>query len=149
MVIMKKFSFVSLIALSIIILDQLTKYIISKNMALKESAPIINNIFHITYTTNTGAAFSIFQGGNLILIWVSVIFIGLIFYFFDKIPDINYVKLSMGLLLGGAIGNLIDRLRWGFIVDFIDFRVWPAFNIADSALTIGAILLIIYFIKKK
>ena len=145
---MKKEKIFSLIILAIIILDQLTKFLITKNMTLSQSIPLIQNILHLTYIHNTGATFGMLKGMNLLLIWVSVIVIGGILYNYNKIPKDKIPQLSLALIIGGAIGNLIDRISLGKVVDFIDFRVWPAFNIADSAISIGAVLLIIYFWNK-
>lgn len=144
-----KKSFITLTtALLIIIIDQLTKFFVSKNMPINSSIPFIKNILHITYIQNRGAGFGLFQGQQLILIWISVIVIGIIFYYYDKIPADKSVQLAVGLILGGTIGNLMDRIRLSYVIDFIDFRIWPAFNIADSCITIGVILLIIYLVKK-
>ena len=130
---MKKFTKFILIAFLIVVLDQLTKFI------------VVNNF---DYIQNTGAGFGLFQGNVHILIWISVIVIGLIFYFFDTIPDIKYVFYSVAFILGGTLGNLIDRIRLGYVIDFIDLGFWPAFNLADSAITIGVVGLIYYLIKK-
>jgi len=88
------------------------------------------------------------KGMNLLLIWVSIIVIGAILYNYNKIPKDKVPQTAFALIIGGAIGNLIDRIVIGKVKDFIDFRVWPAFNIADSAISIGAVLLIIYYWKK-
>ena len=143
----KHFIFVITIFI-IIILDQLTKYIVDKTMYLHQSIPLINNILHFTYIQNTGAGFGILKNMNSLLIWVSVIVIGIILYNYDKIPQKNFPQIATALIIGGAFGNLISRIFIGYVTDFIDFRIWPAFNVADSAITIGAIGLIIYFWKK-
>jgi len=145
----KKTLVISIAAIIIIILDQLIKYIIVKKLEPGRQITLINNFLYLTNIHNFGAAFSLFQGATQPIIWFSVLVIGLIIYFYDKIPKKLYVQLSTALLLGGIIANLIDRVRLGYVIDFIDFRVWPAFNIADSAITLGVIGLIIYFIKKK
>ena len=136
-------------ALIIVLLDQLTKFLTKQNFQLNESVPIINNIFHLTYVTNTGSAFGLFKGLNIFFILFSIIVILVIFYNLKRIAkNERLLQFSAGLLLGGTIGNLIDRLSYGAVVDFIDFRVWPVFNIADSAVTIGIILLIFLLWKK-
>lgn len=132
------------IVFGVILLDQITKFLIRKFFIVSQSLFIIDPFFHFTYLQNTGAGFGLFKGASFILIWIAVIVIGLILYFYDKIP-----KIPGALILGGTIGNLIDRIFLGFVTDFIDFRIWPAFNIADSCLTIGVILLLFYFMKKK
>jgi len=136
--------------LIIVILDQLTKFLIRKNFQLNESIPIIKNIFHLTYVTNTGSAFGLFKNLNWFFVLFSVVVIIAIFYYLRK--NINdkekYLQFAVGLLLGGTTGNLIDRIFFGHVIDFIDFRIWPVFNIADSAVTISVILLIILLWKK-
>lgn len=135
-------------ALIILILDQLTKSIVSGTMSLQQSIPLIKNILHLTYTTNTGAAFGILKNMNYLLTYITIIVIGIILYNYDKLPKNKFPQITAALILGGAIGNLISRIFLGHVIDFIDFRIWPSFNIADSAITTGAIGLIIYFWKK-
>jgi len=144
----KNSSLIFPIALFIILLDQLTKYLISKNMEISQSIPIIKNILHLTYIQNTGAGFGLFKGSNLLLIFISLIIIGIILFYLDKIIKERSIHIPVALILSGAIGNLIDRIVQGYVIDFIDFRIWPAFNVADSCITIGALWLIIYFWKK-
>lgn len=137
------------ISLIIILLDQLTKYLVRQNIQLNESLPIIKNVLHLTYITNTGSAFGLFKGLNSFFVILSFVVICGIFYFSKKIKNSeNVMQFAIGLLLGGTIGNLIDRLVFGAVIDFIDFRIWPVFNIADSSVTISIILLIILLWKK-
>lgn len=145
----KQFLLFFSVALIIIILDQITKYFVRKNMYLGKSIPIIKNIFHITYSENIGAGFSILKGHITFFIVVSIIVIILIFYYYKRIIKRKFTIISTSLMLGGCVGNLIDRLIFAKVTDFIDLRVWPIFNIADSALTIGVILLIVYIWRKK
>ena len=136
-------------ALIIILIDQLTKFLIKTNFHLNQSLPLIKNIFHLTYNHNYGAGFGILQQQTLILIFISIIVIGVILYYFDKIKEKEkLLQVLVGFILGGTIGNLIDRATYGFVIDFLDFRIWPVFNIADSFATIGVIGLIIYLWKK-
>lgn len=136
-------------ALIIIFLDQLTKFLIKQNLQLSQSIPIIKDILHITYITNTGSAFGLLKGFNFIFIAFSIIVIIVIFYFFKKVKENeNLLQFSVGMLLGGTIGNLIDRLLQGAVTDFIDFRIWPVFNLADSAVTISVVILIILLWRK-
>mgnify|MGYP001589980290 CR=1 FL=1 len=145
----KKSIFIFFAALLIIILDQLTKFLIKQKLQLSQSIPIIKNILHFTYITNTGSAFGLFKGFNLFFILFSIIVILAIFYFLKKIKNKETtLQFSVGLLLGGTVGNLIDRLYYGAVIDFIDFRIWPVFNIADSAVTISVIFLIILLWEK-
>ncbi|MBI2558918.1 signal peptidase II [Candidatus Woesearchaeota archaeon] len=146
----KKNAIVFSIALLIVFLDQLTKILIKKNFQLSESIPIIKNILHLTYVTNTGSAFGLFKGLNLFFMLFSVIVTVVIFYYLKKKIKENEIllQLAVGLLLGGTLGNFIDRLAYGHVTDFIDFRVWPVFNIADSAVTISVVLLIVLLWRK-
>ena len=137
------------IALLIVFLDQLTKYLVKTSFQLKESMPIISNIFHLTYIQNFGAGFGILQNQKWILIFISMIVIGIIFYYFDKIKEKELLLQALvAFILGGTVGNLIDRLLNGYVIDFLDFKIWPIFNIADSFVTMGVIGLIIYLWDK-
>lgn len=123
-----------LIALAVVIIDQLAKMIVRS---------------YFSYTRNTGAAFGIFQNQSALLAWISVIIIGAILFLYNEIPDHKMPRIAVALMLGGVIGNLIDRAILGYVTDFIDLKVWPSFNVADSATTIGVLLLLSYMIKKK
>ncbi|MFA5500646.1 MAG: signal peptidase II [Candidatus Omnitrophota bacterium] len=140
-----------LIASLVIIIDRFAKFLVFNNLLEGQSIGVVPKIFHITLVLNTGAAFGLFKERNQFFIVSSFIVAALIFLYviFDKEKDI--FKLSaLGLILGGAIGNLIDRLLFGYIIDFLDFRVWPVFNIADSAITVGSVLLLLrLFLPKK
>ena len=145
----KKNKIVFSAAILIVILDQLTKFLIKSNFKLNQSIPIIKNVFHLTYVTNTGSAFGFFKSYNIFFGLFSVIVIIVIFYYLKKIKENEkLMQFSIGLLLGGTIGNLTDRIAYGSVVDFLDFRIWPVFNIADSAVTISIILLIIILWRK-
>lgn len=130
------------IIVSIILsLDQLTKFLVTKNLLLNQSVPIIKGVFHITLIHNRGAAFGILKNQILLFVFTSIFAIILIYF---NLKNNRYKKsysIFLSLILAGALGNLIDRLFFGFVIDFLDFRIWPVFNIADSAITIGAILL--------
>ena len=136
-------------ALILVLLDQLAKFLVRQNFQLSQSIPVIKNILHFTYITNTGSAFGLFKGFNLIFILFSAIVVILIFYFVREIRENEKaLQFFAGLLLGGTIGNMADRLFYGHVTDFIDFRIWPVFNVADSAVTISVIFLIILLWKK-
>lgn len=141
------------VILAVVAIDQATKVWIMRHFALYESKVVIADLFNLTYLTNNGAAFSILAGQPAV--WRQLFFIGaagaaLVFIWIAQRSfgrnSVVY-SLSLALIAGGAIGNLIDRIRYGFVVDFLDVYVgshhWPAFNIADSAITIGVILFII------
>jgi len=138
-----------LISLCVVLLDQITKFFIRNSMSIGESIPVIKNIFHITYVTNVGASFGIMQGKITLLIWLSIIVIGIILFYYDKIQEKKSLQIFFGLILGGTLSNLIDRLLFGFVIDFFDFRIWPVFNIGDSCICIGVVFLMIYFIRKE
>lgn len=127
-------------ALIILCLDQASKFIVVRNLSLNQSIPVIKNIFHLTLVHNRGAAFGVFKNQVSWFILTSIFAIVLIFLNFNK-PRHALYNFSLGLILAGAAGNLIDRLFLGYVVDFLDFRIWPVFNIADSSITIGAVLL--------
>tara|TARA_Y100000310_G_scaffold337853_1_gene425985 strand:- start:2702 stop:3142 length:441 start_codon:yes stop_codon:yes gene_type:complete len=139
--------YIFITALIILIFDQLTKIWAFSN--LSEPMQIIPNFFKFQLTTNTGAGFGFLKGFNNIFIWIIIIVVGLILYYYNDIPEKKYMWISFGLILGGALGNLIDRIRLGFVIDFLDLTFWPSFNIADSAITIAAILIGVYIIYEK
>jgi signal peptidase II len=121
-----------------------------------QSVPLINGVFHLTYTENTGAAFSILQNQRWLFIALTIIFIILATYYLIKHPKEKLImRVGLSMVLAGAIGNLIDRILLGYVVDFFDFRLinFPVFNIADCAIDVGCALLVIYFLfiagKKK
>ncbi len=134
----------------IFLFDQLTKYIVLKKL-LNKSIPVIKGVFHLNLTFNTGAAFGILKGYNALFIIFSFIVIGFLILNFETFKNRNLLsKCSVGFILGGALGNLLDRIRYGFVIDFIDLRVWPVFNVADTAITIGICLFIVsVFLKKR
>ena len=139
-------------AAAVIVLDQITKSAISSRFLMHESYGVINGFFNLVYVMNPGAAFGFLAGAPaafryVFFIGITVIAILLIIYYLakSKSDNIAYV-ISLTLILAGAVGNLIDRIRFGAVVDFLDFYIgtshWPAFNVADSAITVGAILMI-------
>ena len=125
----------------ILALDQFTKLFVIKNLSLHESLAVIPGIFHLTLVHNQGAAFGILRGKLPLFIFSSVFAIILIYFNLKDKHKEGISFLALALILSGALGNLIDRIFLGYVVDFLDFRVWPVFNIADSAITIGAVLL--------
>lgn len=139
------------IALVILLLDQFTKFIAVKNLALNQTVPLIKGVFHFTLIHNRGAAFGILKNQVPLFIFVSIFAVILIYLALrsNKARSFSFYSLSLVFILSGAMGNLIDRLRTGYVIDFLDFRVWPVFNIADSAITVGAILLGWSILKSK
>jgi len=140
-----------LVALFVVILDQLTKWWIVSEMTLGERIPIIENFLYITSHRNQGAAWGILQGQMTFFYIVTVFVVIFIVYYIQKYGKENpFFGYTLGILLGGAIGNFIDRLFRKEVVDFIDVYPFgynfPIFNVADSALTIGVLLMIIYIL---
>ena len=145
----KKSIIIFLSTFLIVSFDQLSKFLIAGSFKLNQSLPIINDVFHLTFVKNTGAGFGIFRGYNIFLIFISMFVVGIILYYYRKIGENErLLQLLVGFIFGGVVGNLIDRIRLGYVIDFLDFRIWPVFNIADSFVTIGIIGLIIYFWRK-
>ncbi|HEU5140439.1 MAG TPA: signal peptidase II [Bacillales bacterium] len=135
-----------LIAIAIIILDQLTKWLVVTQMSLRGNIPLWEGVVSITSHRNRGAAFGILQGQMwLFYVITVVVVIGVVFYLQRHGLKQPLLGVALGLVLGGAIGNFIDRVFRGEVVDFIYFRIidFPIFNVADSALTIGVILIFI------
>lgn len=141
-----------IVILIVVISDQLSKYYISHVLLPQMSVPVIPQIFHITYILNAGAAFGILENKRLLFIIIALFILAGVGYFYRKIPQqYRLFRLGIGLMAGGAIGNLIDRIATGYVIDFFDFRIWPVFNIADMAIVCGVIMMIytILFMKKE
>jgi signal peptidase II len=146
--------FYYLIAIFIILFDQVTKWLIVSRMHLGESIPIINDFFYITSHRNKGAAWGILQGQMWFFYAITVVvIIGIIYYIQKEAKGKWLLGVSLAFMLGGAIGNFIDRLVRKEVVDFIHTYIFnynfPVFNIADSALVIGVVLLMIQMIKEE
>ena len=121
----------------VFISDQITKYAVYKNMSLGESIPA-EGIIRITYARNTGMAFSLFENFGIILLILSLIIASiLIIYLFTIDKPRILIRVFAGLVVAGALGNILDRIRFGYVNDFIDVGWWPIFNIADSSITIA------------
>ncbi len=132
-----------LVSCSMVLIDQITKLYVRKSLNVGESIPVIDNMFYITHVRNRGAAFGLMPDQHLILFFMTlfIVIIILLFYFLRRPKEVS-IQLALGLVLGGAVGNILDRLFVGAVVDFLDFRIWPVFNIADSAIVIGTIILL-------
>lgn len=156
-----RYSLLAVVSLSIVVLDQVTKAYILHTMRLYESIPIIPGYFNLTYIRNPGAAFGILATSSgafrLVFFFITSVFalglLGTIFYRLH--PQDIWGQVTVSSIFGGAIGNLLDRVRYGEVIDFLDFSIkgyhWPAFNVADSAISVGVISLLILFAfdKKK
>ncbi len=146
---MKKLGLITLITLAI---DQITKLIIVANLKITDTISIIPNFFRITYLQNKGGAFSILADHILVLLLFTVIFLFIFYRIIKNKQNWNLLSLlTYGTLLGGIIGNFLDRLRLGYVIDFLDFNIgsyhYPVFNIADMCIVISCIVLIIVNIK--
>ena len=141
--------FISLAVISaVILIDRLTKIFFSQFLSPGETCPVIKNIFHFTLVHNTGIAFGLFKDHGIVFVIIGICAVVLLvfnIYYYHKMEELNrtYV-VAFSLIFGGAIGNLIDRIFIGHVIDFIDFRIWPVFNVADSAITIGALMILFY-----
>ncbi|MFH2065328.1 MAG: signal peptidase II [Pseudomonadota bacterium] len=140
-------------------LDQTSKYIVQKNLDLYHSVPVIPGFFNLTHILNPGGAFGFFANQSpevrsFVFIFVSFLALAFILYFYKNTPDTHKMLASaFALIFGGAVGNMIDRIRFGTVVDFLDVYIrnmhWPAFNIADSAISIGMAIFIYHILAKK
>lgn len=143
-------------AFLIVLVDQATKAVVVSNLNLYEVKPVLEGFFNITYITNTGAAFGFMAGSDkwrhIFFQIISIVALCGLVYLYRSSHNRSYSLLwGISLVFGGALGNLIDRIRYKSVVDFLDFYVgryhWPAFNIADSAITVGGILLAWHFFR--
>jgi signal peptidase II len=135
------------VALGVFIFDLITKSIVRANLAIGESWPDDDWLVKLTHVTNSGAAFGILQGQGVFLAVTAVIAIGaIVFYYLYPPLEHGLLRLALGLLLGGAAGNLLDRIRFGEVTDFVDFPRYPEFNVADSSIVIGLFVIGAFFV---
>jgi signal peptidase II len=139
--------FYYLLALLMLVVDQATKWMIVKKMDLGQSIPVIDQVLYITSHRNRGAAFGILQDQRYFFIIITIVVVGAVIYYLQKHATDKLLKTALALVLGGALGNFIDRLLRGEVVDFVDVYIgsydFPIFNVADSALVIGVGLIFI------
>lgn len=146
---LKRYSFVGIIFLSLVILDQLFKYVASIYLTADEPLIIIPGILWLTYVKNTGAAFGLAKGLSFYLSIFGLLSLALIFFWYaEMILKYSYGVYGASILAAGAFGNLIDRLRLGYVIDYLDVGFWPVFNFADVCITIGIALILIIFLKE-
>ena len=125
-----------------LVLDQLVKWLVRSQMILGESIPLVQNVFHLTYIENPGAAFGLFKDKTVFFVIFTLVIIGVMVYLYlHQTNRKTWFAYSLALVIGGAAGNLIDRMVKGTVTDMFDFRIWPVFNIADMAVVIGLIYL--------
>ncbi len=141
-----------LITVGCVILDQLVKMIITANLSVYSSITIIPNFFYLTNAHNIGAAWSILSGYRIILIMIGIMVLFALYYFFVKNKKLTlFETISYGILAGGILGNLIDRILWGYVIDYLRFNIigydFPIFNLADSMIFIGVAMITIKSIE--
>lgn len=138
-----------LIALGVVILDQLSKWAIKTYMVVGQSVPLVKGFLSLTYVRNQGAAFGMLQGKTFFLLLCSTIVLAAVIIMnWRRILPPAWQMLT-GLVAGGAAGNLIDRLGWGYVVDFLDLGWWPVFNVADSALCCAVVFILVLSLRDK
>lgn len=133
---------IALTASAVFIADRIAKFFVLRNLAEGQSVKIFPGVFHVTFVLNDGIAFGLFKGKSVLFAMFSLAVILLIIIYTWKLKAVSpLLTIGLGLILGGAAGNLFDRFTTGYVVDFLDFRIWPIFNIADSAITVGVAML--------
>jgi len=134
------------LAMLIFVIDQFSKFLVRDQLLFRESFPR-DGFFRFTHTHNTGSAFGIFQDQNTPLILVSLLGVGILIMIYrsQRMPS-GLLRLSLGLQIGGAVGNLLDRVRLGHVTDFMDVGTWPVFNVADASIITGLVILAYVFI---
>ena len=142
-----------IIAFFFFLADLITKQLITRLMAVGESIKVIDNFFYLTLTQNTGAAWSILENKRILLLIITIIVLFLINKYMNKDKLNNLECLSYGMIIGGILGNLFDRIFFSYVIDFFDFKIfgynYPVFNFADSFIVIGIIIMIIISIRKE
>lgn len=132
------------VAVIIVFLDQLTKWLVEMYKPIWSVS-----VFTLHYATNTGAGFSILQGRAFVLGFISLIAAGLILWQYDTFPAKRWVQICLGLVLGGIVGNMLDRFFREYVIDFLDFSFWPSFNVADAAISVGMIGLVVWYWREE
>ena len=135
-------------------IDQASKFIVRSSMTLHQSEPVLGDFFRLTYIHNPGAAFGLNVGSPLLHTAFSILALGILVYLYRSLAENErFLRLALCLVLGGAVGNIIDRLYLGEVVDFFDFGLgdlrWPIFNFADSFVTVGVLLLILGYSRRE
>lgn len=151
---MSRYVFVGAVAAVVVVFDQLTKWVIRTELGIYESLPVVDGLFSITHVRNTGGAFSLFAGAHEawrvpFFLFVAVVAIAVLLHFVRRVaPHQRLLLFALGAVLGGAVGNMIDRAAFGEVTDFLDVYWrgyhWPTFNVADSFITVGMLILIVH-----
>jgi signal peptidase II len=154
---LRRYALCAAISASVVVLDQIVKRIVDRWLVLYESHTIVPGLLGLTYTRNRGAAFGMFQNAafpaqTVVLTLISLAALVAVVFFFMRLPANRVLpRIGLSLVLGGAIGNLIDRVRLGYVIDFVDVHWrgyhWPTFNVADSAITVGVGLLLVDMLR--
>lgn len=132
------------LALFVSAVDQLVKVVVTMKLEPLQNIQVIKNVFSITCVHNYGAAFGVLQSQTLLLIMISVVVILLVWFNRGKLAHYSKIfQIGLAVALGGVLGNLVDRIRLGYVIDYLDFQIWPVFNIADIAIVIGVGLIIV------
>ncbi|MGQ9683327.1 MAG: signal peptidase II [Anaerolineae bacterium] len=143
---------VFVVGAAVVAVDQVTKAAVARSLPLQVPwAPIesLSGVFSLTYVTNTGAAFGLFpQLGNVYVVVALAVVAALLIFYRQFAVTSRLMQVCLGLQVGGAIGNLIDRLRLGYVVDFLDFKFWPVFNVADSCIVVGVVILAFLLLRQ-
>ena len=144
------------VAVSMLILDWVTKWLVQNHITqVTEVIPIIPGFFNLRHDRNTGAAFGVLAGHRVLLILITIVALIFIFTYYLRFRESRWMQVSLGFLLGGAVGNFIDRLYLGEVIDFLQFGIaskglfWPTFNVADTSVCIGAGMLIVYLFRNR
>jgi len=142
-----------ILIIALILLDQFTKFVVSTSMTLNQSISIIDNFFYLTYVRNDGAGFSLLKGQRYFFIAITIFALVIFFYLYKDAKENKLLQFCVSLMIAGTIGNFIDRLLVGTVVDFLDFHIFsynfPVFNVADICLTVGVFLYLFFSFRGK
>jgi signal peptidase II len=141
------------VAILTLVIDRISKWVVMASLRPGESwnpVAALERYVSLTYVTNTGAVFGLFPDYGSIFMVIAVVVVAAIILYYRHLPGDQWlVQTSLGLQLGGALGNLIDRLRYGHVIDFIDFKFWPVFNVADSSIFVGVVILAFHLLRDR
>ncbi|MBU2561349.1 MAG: signal peptidase II [Nanoarchaeota archaeon] len=136
-----------LISITVIIVERIVKFYITESLRIGESIPVIGSFLMITRTENIGAGFGVLAGQSIIFIAAAILVLLLIVYFYNKIIYDRLLVFASAFILAGTVGNMMDRIFFGHVIDYIDFSFWPTFNLSDISLVVGAALLLFYMYR--